>query len=75
MLQGILNDLFPGTVIPEKDCSVLQEAVTTVMEQNILQPEPYMITKVIQFHETMTVHHGVTLVGPTGAGKTTVLSV
>jgi dynein heavy chain len=75
MLQGILNDLFPGTVVPEQDHGVLQEAVKAVMEQNDFQPEPYMITKVTQLHETMILRHGVMLVGPTGGGKSTVLSV
>jgi dynein heavy chain len=74
-LQGILNDLFPGIVIPDQDYGMLQEAIITVMKQNDLQPEPCMITKVIQLHETMIVRHGVMLVGPTGGGKTTVLEV
>jgi dynein heavy chain len=74
-LQGILNDLFPGTVIPEQDYDLLQKAVISVMQQDVLQPEPCMVTKIIQLHETMVVHHGVILVGPTGSGKTTVLKV
>ena len=75
MLQDILNDLFPGTVIPKQQCGVLQEAIITVMQQYVLQPEPSMITKVIQLHDTVLVRHGVMLVGPTGGGKTTVLKV
>ena len=75
LLQDILNDLFPGIVIPEQECGVLQEAIVTVMQQNVLQPEPSMITKVIQLHDTVLVRHGVMLVGPTGGGKTTVLRV
>jgi hypothetical protein len=75
LLQGILNDLFPGIVIPEQDCGVLQEAIVTVMQQNVLQAESCMVTKVIQLHDTMLVRHGVMLVGPTGGGKTTVLKV
>jgi dynein heavy chain len=75
LLQGILNDLFPGTVMQEQDYGLLQEAIISVMQQNILQPEPGMITKVIQLHKTMVVRHGVMLVGPTGSGKTTVLKV
>jgi dynein heavy chain len=75
LLQGILNDFFPGVVIAEQDCDALQKAITTVMQQNVLQPEPCMINKVIQLHNTMLVHHGVMLVGPTGGGKTTVLKV
>jgi hypothetical protein len=75
LLQGILSDLFPGIVIPEQDCGVLKEAIITVMQQNVLQPEPCMITKVIQLHDTVLVRHGVMLIGPTGGGKTTVLKV
>jgi dynein heavy chain len=74
-LQGILNDLFPGTVIPEQDYGLLQKAVISVMQQDVLQPEPCMVMKIIQLHETMVVHHGVMLVGPTGSGKTTVWKV
>ena len=70
-----MNDLFPGIVIPKQECGVLQEAILTVMQQNILQPEPSMLTKVIQLHDTMLVRHAVMLVGPTGGGKTTVLKV
>ena len=75
LLQDILNDLFPGIVIPKQECGVLREAVVTVMQQNVLQPEPSMIIKVIQLHDTVLVRHGVMLVGPTGGGKTTVLKV
>ena len=45
------------------------------MEEANLQPEKCSINKVIQFHETMIVRHGVMLVGPTGSGKSTVLHV
>lgn len=62
-------------MIPEQERGVLQEAIVTVMQQNVLQPEPSMITKVIQLHDTVLVRHGVMLVGPTGGGKTTVLRV
>jgi len=75
LLQDILNDLFSGIVIPKKECEVLQEAIVTVMQQNVLQPEPSMITKVIQLHDTVLIRHGVMLVGPTGGGKTTVWKV
>jgi len=75
LLQDILNDLFPEIVIPKQECGVLQEAIVTVMQQNVLQPEPSMITKVIQLHDTALVRHGVMLVGPTGGGKTTVWKV
>ncbi|XP_068083916.1 dynein axonemal heavy chain 6 [Anabrus simplex] len=75
LFQGILNDLFPGIVIPEQDYGELQKAIEFVMTEDNLQPEPCMILKVIQYHETMIVRHGVMLVGPTGGGKSTVIQI
>lgn len=46
-----------------------------ILSEAGLQEENCTIEKVIQFHETMVVRHGVMLVGPTGSGKTTVLNV
>ncbi|CAB0031813.1 unnamed protein product [Trichogramma brassicae] len=75
LFQGILGDLFPGVVLPEEDYGVLQQTAVEIMKESLLQPEACSINKVIQLHETMRVRHGVMLVGPTGAGKTTVLNV
>lgn len=45
------------------------------MVTNGLQPEECMINKVIQLYETMIVRWGVMLVGPTGGGKSAILTV
>lgn len=45
------------------------------MNAGDLQPETSSVIKTIQLHETIRVRHGVMLVGPTGAGKTTILKV
>lgn len=39
------------------------------------QPEDCIIHKVIQLYETMIVRWGVMLVGPTGGGKSAILTV
>ncbi|KAK9722971.1 AAA+ lid domain [Popillia japonica] len=73
LFQGILNDLFPGVELPVQDYGIFQECIVKVMVENIIQPEPAMIKKVIQLYETMIVRWGVMLVGPTGGGKSTIL--
>ncbi|TRY65354.1 hypothetical protein DNTS_005929 [Danionella cerebrum] len=75
LFGGILSDLFPGVTIPEHDYGVLQSTIHSSLCQRSLQPLPSIISKVIQFYETMLVRHGVMLVGPTGGGKTTVYRV
>lgn len=75
VFQGILNDLFPGVVLPEQDYGVMYEAIGEMIKEEGLQPEPCTFTKVTQLYETMIVRHGVMTVGPTGSGKTTVLNV
>ncbi|XP_075229380.1 dynein heavy chain at 16F [Lycorma delicatula] len=75
LFQGILNDLFPGIILPEQDYGMLQKSIDTVIIEHSLQPERCTSVKVIQLLETMIVRHGVMTVGPTGGGKTTVLNV
>uniref|UniRef100_UPI00398F6457 dynein axonemal heavy chain 6 isoform X2 n=1 Tax=Pristiophorus japonicus TaxID=55135 RepID=UPI00398F6457 len=75
LFGGILSDLFPGVVIPDRDYGSFQQTTIEVMLSRGLQPVPTMIVKVIQLYETMIVRHGVMLVGPTGSGKTTVYQV
>ncbi|KAG8249570.1 Dynein heavy chain 6, axonemal [Homalodisca vitripennis] len=75
LFQGILNDLFPGVVLPEHDYGVMNNAIGVVIEEMGLQPEACTFTKVTQLYETMIVRHGVMTVGRTGGGKTSVLNV
>ncbi|KAF0301061.1 Dynein heavy chain 6, axonemal [Amphibalanus amphitrite] len=75
LFKAILDDLFPGAVIPEIDYGQLKECIIDVMVSMKMQPEPCQIRKVIQFHETMIVRHGVMLVGPSGGGKTTIYRI
>ncbi|PRP88057.1 dynein heavy chain 6, axonemal-like [Planoprotostelium fungivorum] len=71
LFQGILGDLFPGVDLPDVDYGRLASAIPTALISMGLQPVPALITKIIQLYETMTVRHGVMLVGKTGCGKTT----
>ncbi|KAJ3068328.1 Dynein heavy chain 6, axonemal [Podochytrium sp. JEL0797] len=71
LFAGILQDLFPGVVIIEKDFSLLVGAFKEVMNERSLEVVDSSITRICQLYETMKIRHGVMLVGPTGGGKTT----
>ncbi|KAJ3125643.1 Dynein heavy chain 6, axonemal, partial [Physocladia obscura] len=71
LFQGILQDLFPGVTIVEKDFSLLIGAFKEIMAQKSLEVVDSFIMRICQLYETMRIRHGVMLVGPTGGGKTT----
>ncbi|XP_025191999.1 LOW QUALITY PROTEIN: dynein heavy chain 6, axonemal-like [Melanaphis sacchari] len=75
LFQGILNDLFPGIVLPEQDYGMFLSTAKNVMENNGYQIEECIYVKVIQLLETIIVRHGIMTVGSTGGGKTTVLKI
>ena len=75
LFGGIVNDLFPGVVVPFVDYGKLQLAVEKSLETMNLQKIPVFITKVIQVHETQLVRHGMMIVGESGSGKSTNVKV
>ncbi|XP_029341080.1 dynein heavy chain 6, axonemal [Acyrthosiphon pisum] len=75
LFQGILNDLFPGIVLPEQDYGMFLSTAKSVMENYGFQIEECIYVKVIQLLETIIVRHGIMTVGPTGGGKTSVLKI
>ncbi|XP_050530853.1 dynein axonemal heavy chain 6 [Daktulosphaira vitifoliae] len=75
LFQGILNDLFPGVILPEQDYGLFLSTVKSIMETDGLQVEECIFIKVIQLLETIIVRHGIMTVGPTGGGKTTILNI
>lgn len=75
LFQNILQDLFPGVVLPEHDYGRFRQEIETVITDMGIEVNDSQVLKTIQFHETLLVRHGVMLVGPTGGGKTTVYRV
>nr|KAJ3422838.1 Dynein heavy chain 6, axonemal [Polyrhizophydium stewartii] len=75
LFRGILSDLFPGVLVPERDFGALVAAVKEVMIERELEVVDGFISRVCQLSETMRIRHGVMLVGPTGGGKTTCYEV
>ncbi|KAI8619311.1 dynein heavy chain and region D6 of dynein motor-domain-containing protein [Chytriomyces sp. MP71] len=70
LFKGILQDLFPGVMIIEKDFGHLITMLKQVMDEHSLDPVESFLTRICQLYETMRIRHGVMLVGPTGGGKT-----
>jgi dynein heavy chain len=73
LFLGIINDLFPGTVLPQIDYGVLLRALEDACAIKNLQPKQEFKDKCIQLWETILVRHGLMLVGQTFSGKTRII--
>jgi dynein heavy chain len=71
LFKGIIQDLFPGVNVPDRDFGILVSAVQQSMKDKNLEIVDSFVSRVCQLSETMRIRHGVMLVGPTGGGKTT----
>ena len=68
---AIIKDLFPGVVVPDNDYGEFQVAMEDEITKAGLQNIPGFHKKVIQMFDIFNIRFGATLVGPTGAGKST----
>ena len=75
LYTGITNDLFPGVELPAPDYSQLTESMLQMCEKLNLQPKPEFMKKCIQLYETITVRHGLMVVGAAFSGKSKVIKV
>ncbi|XP_057306686.1 dynein axonemal heavy chain 6-like [Hydractinia symbiolongicarpus] len=72
LFQQFLEDVFPEAAVAVEESPTLEKHVNIALRELSLQKWPSQIQKVIQFHNTLKIRHGVMLVGPTAGGKTTV---
>ena len=75
LFQGLLNDLFPGRVIESVSHKDLKAKVAESQVKMKLQKLEIQVDKVIQLYETMETRHTTMVVGPTGAGKTSIINL
>ncbi|GMH57655.1 hypothetical protein TL16_g02438 [Triparma laevis f. inornata] len=68
----LIADLFPGLDIPPKINESLKDKCVSVCEEMNMQHDGAFVQKVTQFQELLDVRHSVMLLGPAGAGKTSV---
>jgi dynein heavy chain len=69
---GLLGDLFPGINPPRKIDQALEDAVLEATEELKLWPDEVFLLKVVQLEELLFIRHCVFILGPPGAGKSTV---
>lgn len=68
---AIIADLFPGVTVPDNDYGEFQTVMCEEILKAGLQNVPGFHSKVIQMFDILNIRFGATLVGPTGAGKST----
>ena len=76
LFGGLLSDIFPKvTNPPKKTYPEVEAQVPLAIEKFDCVTHPGFSLKIIQLYETCSVRHGYMLVGPTGAGKTTIMKI
>ena len=71
---GLIKDLFPGLPVDDRvGLEGLRQMVTEVFEDKSMKKVPEQIDKVIQLFETLHTRHTTMVVGPTSAGKSTII--
>ncbi|CAE7852930.1 Dnah8, partial [Symbiodinium microadriaticum] len=75
LFLSLISDLFPGLGIPGGvQHNELKSALATAVKNGNLILHPSWSIKVIQLYETTLVRHGIMMVGPSGTGKSKIIS-
>jgi dynein heavy chain len=72
IFHGLLTDLFPGINPPRKVDLEFEAIVEGVAKDQKFHPDPNFILKVVQLSELLEIRHCVFVMGPPGAGKSSV---
>nr|XP_057927446.1 dynein axonemal heavy chain 10-like isoform X3 [Doryrhamphus excisus] len=74
LFLGLISDLFPGLECPRVRYPDFNDAVEDNLQDNNYILLPIQVDKVVQMYETMMTRHTTMIVGPTGGGKSVVIS-
>ncbi|CAM4852615.1 unnamed protein product [Rotaria socialis] len=75
LFQGLINDLFPGLKCDRVTYPTFDKAVRDSIAHMNNVVDEVQVDKVVQLYETMMTRHSTMVVGPTGGGKSTVISI
>ena len=75
LFSELLVDIFGNISGAENSLSELKANILKYAEASYLIPSSHWIDKLLQLYEIMKLNHGVTLVGPSGSGKSKSLSI
>ena len=71
LFQSLVNDLFPNVIVEKQSYTELEDHLKEYLDHNKMIYHPSWAVKMIQLYETQRVRHGMMVLGPSGAGKTT----
>ncbi|CAL8247788.1 unnamed protein product [Merluccius merluccius] len=74
LFLGLISDLFPALHCPRVRYPDFNGAVEQSLQENRFSMLPDQVDKVVQMYETMMTRHTTMVVGPTGGGKSVVIS-
>ncbi|KAM4590913.1 dynein axonemal heavy chain 10 isoform 1-T1 [Odontesthes bonariensis] len=74
LFLGLISDLFPGLDCPRVHYPNFHGAVEQTLQEKKYLILPIQLDKVVQLYETMMTRHTTMIVGPTGGGKSVVIS-
>uniref|UniRef100_A0A7N6BU42 AAA+ ATPase domain-containing protein n=1 Tax=Anabas testudineus TaxID=64144 RepID=A0A7N6BU42_ANATE len=74
LFLGLISDLFPGLDCPRVRYPNFNDAVEQILQENKYTTEFQWKMFMVQMYETMMTRHTTMIVGPTGGGKSVVIS-